>query len=106
MADPTTWATTAGVPSTWDGVLDEMERRLDRWWAAVHGEAPFPPAYQVPDDLGPVPDRLRSRAAAVLAAQRDVEDAMGARRAALRALLRQGTTPRPSSTACFVDRRA
>ncbi len=91
---------------SWDDVLVEMERRLSCWWAAVSGEGPFPPAYRLPDDLGPVPARLRSRAAAVLAAQRDVEDAMGARQAVLGALLRRGTTPRPSSVACFVDRRA
>ncbi|HEX4081704.1 MAG TPA: hypothetical protein VHX40_01985 [Acidimicrobiales bacterium] len=104
MADLAPDVVSAADP--WDDVLDEMERRLDHWWAAVHGEAPFPPVYRLPDGLGPVPGRLRSRAATVLAAQRDVEDAMGARRAALGALLRQSTTPRPSSVACFVDRRA
>jgi hypothetical protein len=104
LADPAACPTSR--PDSWDDVLDVMERRLDHWWAAVHGEAPFPATYRLPDGLGPVPTRLRSRAATVLAAQRDVEDAMGARRAALGALLRQGTTPRPSSVACFVDRRA
>ena len=72
----------------------------------MHGEAPFPATYRLPDGLGPVPTRLRSRAAMLLAAQRDVEDAMGARRAALGASMRESTTPRPSSAACFVDRRA
>jgi len=84
-----------------------MEGRLAAWWAALEGRGPFPPAYEMATTLGPVPSRLRPKALAVLAGQRDVEVAIRNRRSAIGALLHgSGTADRRQPTPRFVDGRA
>ncbi len=91
----------------WERMLDELEARLVAWWAALRGVQPFPPAYTAPPLRGPLPAHLRSRALALAAAQRDVEEEIRARRAALGTLLRGiGTTDRRPPVPVFVDDRA
>lgn len=90
----------------WARVLDQLEDRLDDWRAALRGEAAFPDDYRWPSDLGDCPVALRSRAQRILAMQRDVEDELTARRAALGALLHGiGTTERRAPVPLFVDQR-
>jgi len=91
-------------------VLDDLEARLPRWWDAATGQGSSPDTYDL-SALGPVPDRLRTRAIAVLAGQREVEAAMAARLAVLGAAvhgaaLRQAGSGDRRPVPVFVDRRA
>ncbi len=95
-----------GWDGGWDGALDELEARLETWRAALRGEGAFPDDYRWPQDLGDCPDALRGRARRILAMQRDVEDELTARRAALGALLHGiGTTERRAPVPLFIDQR-
>ncbi|MGH9108135.1 MAG: hypothetical protein ACRDY3_01495 [Acidimicrobiales bacterium] len=93
--------------TAWEEILDRLERRLADWRAALRGEGEFPSAFEWPAGLGDCPARLRARARLVLATQRDIEDEMTARRAALGALLHGiGTSERRPPVPLFVDQRA
>lgn len=91
----------------WERVLDELEGRLAAWREALRGAGDFPADFRWPGDLGDCPARLRNRARAILATQRDIEDELTARRAALGALLHGiGTTERRPPVPLFVDQRS
>ena len=95
-----------GDAAAWERVLDQLEERLVAWRAALRGTGPFPEWFEWPEGLGACPERLRGRARLVLATQRDIEDEMTARRAALGALLHGiGTTDRHPPVPLFVDQR-
>lgn len=105
QADGTAWVQADGT--AWEQVLDQLEARLVAWRAALRGARPFPEWFEWPEGLGACPERLRGRARAVLATQRDIEDEMTARRAALGALLHGiGTTDRRPPVPLFVDQRS
>ncbi|MGH9088184.1 MAG: hypothetical protein ACRDYZ_08735 [Acidimicrobiales bacterium] len=95
------------VATGWEGVIDELEARLAAWRAALRGAGSFPDDFRWPERLGDCPGHLHARARAILAAQRDVEDELTARRAALGALLHGiGTTERRLPVPLFVDQLA
>lgn len=91
----------------WDLVVDELEARLAAWRDALCGRGPFPDEFEWPVGLSPMPSRLRSRAQLVLAAQRDIEMEILARRGVLGAMLSGGAAAeRQGSVPLYVDQRS
>lgn len=91
----------------WEEVLGALEARLVAWRSALRGVGEFPDDFRWPGDLGACPEHLRARARAILATQRDIEDELAARRAALGALLHGiGTTDRRAPVPLFIDQRS
>lgn len=86
--------------------MDELEARLVTWRDALRGRGPFPDEFEWPVGLSPMPSRLRSRAQLVLAAQRDIEMEIIARRGVLGAMLSGADAERQSSVPLYVDQRS
>lgn len=66
--------------TSWDELLDEMEELLRAQRSAAERGTPPPPSFVPPVGLGPLPDALRSRAEAVLAATNRLHDQLAAQR--------------------------
>lgn len=89
----------------WEDEFDEMEAHLNGQRAALAAGGARPPIYVTLPDLGPLPEALRPRAEALLAAtialEGQVIDSRDALRAALRAAYPTGAPP-----PAYLDQRA
>jgi hypothetical protein len=87
-------------------VLAQLDGRLQTWQAALDGAGPYPESFTWPAGLGPCPSHLEARANRILAAQRDLQARMAARRAALGGALTGTSEPsRHREPPLFVDQR-
>ena len=79
---------------SWDEELDRFEALLRLQEAVIERAGPLPGAW-VPDVDGPIPDRLRARASALLARSEELEDRTAAAITVLRRRRPTFATGRP-----------
>ncbi len=90
---------------TWVELLDDIERRLANVEQGLGTGAFGVDPFTMPDDLGPLPGRLRDRAVQALRRTAEMEAEVAAVRDRTADALRRGRTA-PRATAAYVDTRA
>ncbi|MHB1486740.1 MAG: hypothetical protein ACYCS7_03660 [Acidimicrobiales bacterium] len=90
----------------WSSVLDEMEHHVEAQRAAMAGQAPTPPEFQAPADMGPIPAELRERAQALLRMTLALEGQLSDARDEVVASMQSVGRRKHPSPAAYVDKRA
>ncbi len=89
----------------WKGELDLMEEHLRAQRAALTARLPPPPPYQLPIDLGPLPEELQHQAEALLKATQALEHQVAEIRHTISRVLRSYSQQAPPPPA-YLDRQA
>ena len=90
----------SGLHERWVAALDEIEHHLDATRAVIAGHEDVEvPAWQPPDDLGPLPEHLQPRARALAAAMETTTQDAAATRERIDHELREINRRRGAGTA-------